>query len=71
VVRLPDVFHTFRAGHRIMVQVQGSWFPLFDRNPQRFLPSIYEADATDFVRASHRVWASEGAASRLEALILP
>ncbi len=70
-VRLPDVFHTFRAGHRIMVQVQGSWFPLFDRNPQRYVPSIYEAGPRDFVPATHRVWVGRGAASKLEATVLP
>ena len=58
--RLPDVLHTFRAGHRIMVQVQSSWFPLFDRNPQRYVPSIYEAREDDFIRAAHRVWVSPG-----------
>jgi len=69
-VRLPDVFHTFRKGHRVMVQVQGSWFPLFDRNPQRYVPSIYEAREDDFIRATHRVWVSPEAASRLEVPVL-
>jgi hypothetical protein len=69
--RLPDVFHTFRKGHRVMVQVQSSWFPLFDRNPQRYVPSIYEAREDDFIRAAHRVWVSPEAASRLEAQVLP
>jgi hypothetical protein len=70
-VPMPDVFHTFRAGHRIMVQVQGSWFPLFDRNPQRYVPSIFQADAADFVRAAHRIWTGPERASRLDALVLP
>lgn len=43
----PDIFHTFRQGHRIMLQIQSSWFPLVDRNPQQFI-NIYEADAADF-----------------------
>jgi putative CocE/NonD family hydrolase len=68
---LPDVFHTFRKGHRIMVQVQSSWFPLIDRNPQRYVPSIYEAGEEDFVRAIHRVWTTGETASRLEAHVLP
>jgi putative CocE/NonD family hydrolase len=51
---LPDVQHTFLKGHRIMVQVQSSWFPLFDRNPQKFC-NIREADETDFQKAIHRV----------------
>jgi putative CocE/NonD family hydrolase len=51
---LPDVSHTFRAGHRIMVQVQSSWFPLVDRNPQTFV-DIYRAKDSDFRVATHRV----------------
>ncbi|WP_309672041.1 CocE/NonD family hydrolase C-terminal non-catalytic domain-containing protein, partial [Gemmatimonas sp.] len=64
-IELPDVFHTFRAGHRVMVQVQGSWFPLLDRNPQRFVPNIYEATAADFMPARHRAWVGGRAGSRL------
>jgi putative CocE/NonD family hydrolase len=52
---LPDVAHTFRPGHRLMVQVQSSWFPLADRNPQQFV-NIYKAREEDFVKAMHRVW---------------
>jgi len=51
---LPDTLHTFRAGHRIMVQVQSSWFPLVDRNPQTFT-DIYTAKESDFHAATHRV----------------
>ena len=52
---MPDVYHTFRAGHRIMVQVQSSWFPLVDRNPQTFV-DIYRATESDFRAATHRVF---------------
>jgi putative CocE/NonD family hydrolase len=52
---LQDVFHRFRRGHRIMVQIQSSWFPLVDRNPQKFL-DIYSARPDDFVRATQRVY---------------
>ncbi len=52
--KMPDVFHTFRPGHRIMVQVQSSWFPLTDRNPQKFV-DIYTAKKEDFQKATHRV----------------
>ncbi len=52
---LPDIAHTFRAGHRIMVQVQSSWFPLTDRNPQQFL-EIPKARSDDFVKATQRVY---------------
>ena len=52
---MPDVCHTFRTGHRIMVQVQSSWFPLVDRNPQKFV-DIPTAKASDFVKATERVY---------------
>jgi hypothetical protein len=55
VFALPDVAHTFRAGHRIMVQIQSSWFPLTDRNPQKFM-EIPKALRADFVKASERVY---------------
>jgi hypothetical protein len=66
---IPDVFHTFRKGHRIMVQVQSSWFPLVDRNPQVFL-SIPRAKAEDFRKATHRLYATPGLASRVEVMVL-
>ncbi len=53
--QLPDVAHTFRQGHRIMVQIQSSWFPLTDRNPQKFM-EIPKALSTDFVKATQRVY---------------
>jgi uncharacterized protein len=52
---LPDVAHTFRRGHRLMIHVQSSWFPLFDRNPQAYVPNINEADDKDFVAATHKI----------------
>ena len=52
---MPDVCHCFRAGHRVMVQVQSSWFPLADRNPQKFC-DIYTAKEHDFQKATHRVY---------------
>lgn len=66
---LPDVFHTFRRGHRVMVQVQSSWFPLIDRNPQKFM-KIHEARSEDFVKATHRVHRSAQAASGLTVMTL-
>ncbi len=68
---LQDVLHTFGAGHRIMVQVQSTWFPAFDRNPQTYVPNIYEADAGDFVVAIERVYHTPDQASRLEVQVLP
>jgi uncharacterized protein len=61
---LPDVYHTFRRGHRIMVQVQSSWFPLVDRNPQTFC-DIYHAREEDFTKATQRVYHSSEAPSQL------
>jgi len=61
---MPDVFHTFKRGHRMLVQVQGSWFPLVDRNPQTFT-DIYSAKPKDFRRASQRVYRTPTASSRL------
>jgi putative CocE/NonD family hydrolase len=52
---LPDVAHTFKKGHRIMVQIQNSWFPLADRNPQKFM-NIYQAEPKDFQKATHRIY---------------
>ncbi len=67
---MPDVYHTFRPGHRIMIQIQSSWFPLVDRNPQKFV-DIYNAKATDFQKATERVFHSRGAASKLTVQMLP
>lgn len=68
--RLPDVNHNFRKGHRIMVQVQSSWFPLVDRNPQNFVPSIYEAREADFQKATHRLWRSRDLPSHIQVQVL-
>jgi hypothetical protein len=67
---LADAYHTFRTGHRIMVQVQSTWFPLVDRNPQTFV-DIYQAKPTDFQKATQRVYRSRELPSRLTAPVLP
>ena len=54
-IRLPNADHTFLPGHRLMVQVQSSWFPLYDRNPQRFVANIMLAAPVDYVKATQRV----------------
>lgn len=56
VVPLQGVLHTFKKGHRIMIQIQSSLFPFFDRNPQTFVPNIFEAEEEDFIKATHRVF---------------
>lgn len=67
-IALPDVSHTFRSGHRFMVQVQSSWFPLADRNPQTFV-DIGKATEADFKIATHRVFHAGAQASNLELLV--
>jgi putative CocE/NonD family hydrolase len=64
---LQDVDHTFRSGHKIMVQIQSSWFPLIDRNPQKFV-DIYSATESDFQKATQRVYHDATMPSRLEVL---
>jgi putative CocE/NonD family hydrolase len=66
---MPDVLHTFRPGHRIMIQVQSSWFPLVDRNPQTFC-DIYKADEKDFVKQTHRVYRDEKHPSKVTLRVL-
>jgi uncharacterized protein len=63
--KLQDLHHTFKTGHRIMVQVQSSWFPLVDRNPQKFV-DIYKATAADFQKATHRIYRSAKLSSHLD-----
>jgi putative CocE/NonD family hydrolase len=65
-IRLPQASHTFLPGHRIMVQVQSSWFPLYDRNPQTFVPNILFAPPESYVKATHRIWRTSGQASAIE-----
>ena len=56
---LPDVLHTCKRNHRLMIQIQSTWFPFVDRNPQKFIPNIFEAEDSDFIRATHRIHRSE------------
>ncbi len=65
VIPLRSHDHVFLKGHRLMVQVQSTWFPLIDRNPQTFVPSIYAARAEDFVAATQRVYTSRERASHI------
>ncbi len=58
-LELQDVLHTFRKGHRVMVHVHSTWFPLVDRNPQKYVPNIFQAEDSDFTVATHRVLRSK------------
>jgi putative CocE/NonD family hydrolase len=66
---MPDVFHTFRKGHRIMIQIQSSWFPLVDRNPQTFV-EIPDARPEDFKKATEQVYHRRDAASGVTVLVM-
>ena len=70
-ITLPSITYTLRPGHRLMLQIQSSMFPAFDRNPQRFVPNIFFAEAGDYVKATHRVYRQVGAASVIELPVLP
>jgi len=71
-VKLPlqDVLHTFRQGHRLVIQIQSTWFPLVDRNPQKYVDSVFLAKPEDFVRAIHRVYRSASLPSHVEIGVL-
>lgn len=63
---LPTANHVFLPGHRIMVQIQSSWFPLYDRNPQKFVPNIFWARPEDYRKATQRIYHTPGQASFIE-----
>ncbi|HTH48856.1 MAG TPA: CocE/NonD family hydrolase, partial [Candidatus Limnocylindria bacterium] len=68
---MPDILHTFRRGHRVMVQVQSTWFPLVERNPQTYVDNIVYAKPEDYRKATERVYRAGNAASALKVLVLP
>jgi hypothetical protein len=70
-IPLRDHDHVFLKGHRIMVQIQSTWFPVIDRNPQKFVPSIYKATAADFVPATQRIYCSPDLPSHLVLPVVP
>ena len=70
-LHLQDVCHTFAKGHRIMVQVQCTWFPFLDRNPQTYVESVFEAKASDFTKATQKVFRSPEHPTRLVIGVLP
>jgi len=69
IFELQDVMHTFKKGHRLMVQVQSTWFPLIDRNTQQF-QDIMKAKDTDFKKAIHRVYTSKDSPSFLKVRVI-
>ena len=55
-IKLQDVFHTFKKGHKVQIQVQSTWFPLIDLNPQTYVDNIYKADEKDFKTQTHTIF---------------
>jgi putative CocE/NonD family hydrolase len=68
---LLDLLHRFRPGHRFMVQIQSTWFPLVDRNPQTFVPNIFLAEPEDFQKQTHRLYRSNEHPTCLTLGVLP
>jgi len=70
-VQIPPQMYRFQRGHRIMVQVQSTWFPLYDRNPQTFVPNIFLAKPGDYKARTHRIWRSRRYASHVVLPVIP
>ena len=66
VIDLHQINHTFKKGHRLMIQIQSSWFPVIDRNPQKFIPNIFEAKESDFIKAEHTIYFSKQYPTHIE-----
>ena len=69
-IDLHQINHTFLKGHRIMIQVQSSWFPVIDRNPQKFVPNIFEAGESDYIKAEHKIYFSAQLPTYIELPVL-
>lgn len=69
-VPLQDILHTFRKGHRIMIQIQSTWFPLIDRNPQKYVDNIFLANDSDFIKANQKVFRSRTQPTSIELGVL-
>jgi putative CocE/NonD family hydrolase len=65
-IDLHQINHTFKKGHRILIQIQSTWFPVIDRNPQKYVPNIFEAKDTDFIKAEHKIYCSPAMATYIE-----
>jgi putative CocE/NonD family hydrolase len=66
VIDLHQINHTFKKGHRIMIQVQSTWFPVIDRNPQKYVPNIFEAKDSDYIKATHKIYFSSQYPTHIE-----
>jgi predicted acyl esterase len=65
-IDLHGLDHVFKKDQKIMVQVQSTWFPIIDRNPQKYVPNIFEAQESDFIPATHKIFRSASFASHIE-----
>jgi len=65
-IDLHQINHTFKKGHRILIQIQSTWFPVIDRNPQKYVPNIFEAKDADFIKAEHKIYCSPTIATYIE-----
>jgi putative CocE/NonD family hydrolase len=65
-IDLHNINHTFRSGHKMMIQVQSTWFPVIDRNPQKYIPNIFEAKEIDFIKATHTIYCNRQYASYIQ-----
>ena len=66
VIDLHQINHTFLKGHRLMIQIQSTWFPVIDRNPQKYVPNIFEAKDNDFIKATHKIYCNSQYPSYIE-----
>ncbi|MDE3235766.1 MAG: CocE/NonD family hydrolase [Bacteroidota bacterium] len=66
VIDLHQINHAFKKGHRLMVQIQSTWFPVIDRNPQKFIPNIFEAKETDFIKATQTIYCNSNLSTYIE-----
>ena len=69
-LQLQDILHTFKKGHRIMIQIQSTWFPYIDRNPQKYVDNIFYANDEDFIKATHKIFHDKENSTYLEVEIL-
>jgi len=71
VIDLHQINHTFRKGHKLMIQVQSTWFPLIDRNPQKYVPNIYEANDSDYIKATHTIYCNSQYSTYIDLPVVP
>ena len=66
IIDLHEINHVFKPGHKMMIQIQSTWFPVIDRNPQKFIPNIFEAKESDFIKAVHKIYFSDRYPTHIE-----